>query len=517
MAAKVEISKRLLLVNSASNIGTRIISATVLIWLNQYLLRRIAPEEYALYPVVSAVMVFFPLMTCVLTAGIGRYAIAAYAQGDARRVTQIVSTMFPLTLAAGVLVMALGGVFTWYIDHILTIAPGRVWEARAMMAMNIFAFAVSVSLVPLGSGFHIRQKFLLLNSLDLSREVLRLILLFVLIFGLGTRVLWVVAATASANLVYTLVSRMVSRRLVPALRFQFSEIRWNMVRELTSYGGWSLLGLLADNIRRASDPLVLNKLTTSVAVNAFSVGNMPNTLTLDVSSRLLAPFMPQLTAMYATGDRDRLRNTFLRGGRYALWASLFVSAPLMVFCQEVIQVYLKERATMYAAAAPVMLLLLASLPFGYGVVMLSNLAIASAKIRPWTTRLVGLQLFNLGLTIYLVGWLKMGAVGSALGTFVTHALGWPLLVWPLAMRLTGISFGRWLRETLGPGLAPALAALPLWLLLKYMVHPASWLGLGLCAAAGLAVYTVVLFVFCMQPADRADLRAAKDFLSRLGR
>ena len=61
---------------------------------------------------------------------------------------------------------------------------------------------------------------------------------------------------------------------------------------------------------------------------------------------------------------------------------------------------------------------------------------------------------------------------------------------------------------LGPGLAPALAAMTVFFLMKYLVHPASWLSLGLCAASGLAVYTGVLFAFCAQPADREDLRSA---------
>ena len=88
--SRVEISKRLVLVNSACTVGTRPISITVLFWMHQYLLLRISPSEYALYPVIASVMAFTPILSAVLTGGVARHIIAAYTQGDEWRVTQIV-------------------------------------------------------------------------------------------------------------------------------------------------------------------------------------------------------------------------------------------------------------------------------------------------------------------------------------------------------------------------------------------------------------------------------------------
>jgi len=133
MTTKIEISKRLVLINSASSVVAKVLNVCVLVWLYQYLLRRISPEEYALYPVLMGVMAFAPLLTLILTSGLGRYIVDAYAKGDEQRVTQITSTMFPLLLAATVPVLVIGGLFAWYVDRILTIAPayvGKEYETR---------------------------------------------------------------------------------------------------------------------------------------------------------------------------------------------------------------------------------------------------------------------------------------------------------------------------------------------------------------------------------------------------
>ena len=67
----------MVLINSASSLVTRMLSISVLIWLQQYLLKRITPEEYSLLPVLYSVMMFAPLITTILISGLGRYIAEA--------------------------------------------------------------------------------------------------------------------------------------------------------------------------------------------------------------------------------------------------------------------------------------------------------------------------------------------------------------------------------------------------------------------------------------------------------
>ncbi len=63
MSSVSKVSKSLIQLNSLSSIALRLLSVTVLIWTQQYLLRRISPEEYALYPVLVSTMIFAPILT----------------------------------------------------------------------------------------------------------------------------------------------------------------------------------------------------------------------------------------------------------------------------------------------------------------------------------------------------------------------------------------------------------------------------------------------------------------------
>jgi len=505
MSEHVPISKRLVLVNSASNVVTHVIRVGVLLWVLRYLLavKKIPADEYAIYVVATAIMQFMPLLTVVLTAGVGRYVTEAYARGDDRAVTEIVSTMGVLHLAAGLFVLLVGGVFAWYIHKVLDVAPGLLWDARLIMGLLMFMFCLRVMTVPWGIGFFVRQKFALLNVLNLGREILRAAFLFALLFTLSTRVVWLAAAQVGAWLCWMAVATVISCRLVPPLRLRLSAIRWDRARELTSFGAWSFIGQIADKIRTTADPLILNKLATAVDVTSFHIGSLAFSHVHQGAMLVTGPLVPAFTAMHAKGQTGRLRSAYLRGGRYALWTSLFAVVPLVVFREEIIGLYLKGR---YPEAATVMALLLLLFPITYGNNMMGKIAIATARIRPVALRMLGAQVANLGLTFYLVGVLGMGAVGSALSTLVTVSAVEVFLMWPLGWRIAEVSPWTWVRQTLVPGLIPAACAGGLGVGLALAAKPETWLALVGCTVLVAVCYVAALVVFCLRPYDREQLR-----------
>jgi O-antigen/teichoic acid export membrane protein len=498
----IEISKKLVVINSASSIVTKVVNLSVLVWLHQYLLERISPEEYSIYPVMMAVMVFVPVLTVILTSGIGRYIVEAYAKGDERRVTQIVSTMFPILTVAGVVLLALGMVFAWYVDRVLTIPLGRVWDARIMMALMMFSAAIRLPAAVFGVGLYVRQKFVLSNCVQLCASFVRIALLFVLLLGVSTRVLWVVVASVSAEFCSLLVITGISCKLIPALRFRVNEIRWSLAKTLTAFGGWNVLMHVAETIRMASDTIILNKLGTPMDVTCFHLGSLPHRQITLFASGIKGVLTPALTAMHATDDRQKLRSSFLKIGRYSLWGSLVVSVPLIVFCKEVVLFWVGAE---YLMAANIISLLLMMFPVTYGFSVLGNIAVAKAQIRGLALRAVMIQLFNLGLTLYLVGSQKMGAMGSAISTCFTMTIVWPIVHCRFAFKLTDVSATEFIGKVVIPGCVPGACSCMLWIIIRFTVAPKTVWSLTCCVLGGLVFYCLCLLC-CLKHEDWCDIR-----------
>jgi len=514
---KVEISKRLVLINSSSAVLTHVLKVCVLLWLYQHLLQRISADEYALIPVVTAIMLFPPLLARVLTGGLGRYITEAYAKGDDRRAVQIVSTMFPVLAAAGVLILAGGLTLAWYVDRVLTIVPERIWDARIMTGLLMFEVALGFPAAAFSVGFHVRQKFVLANMIQLGSELVRIAVLFVLLFAVSTRALWVIVASVSGGLTGVGVKLAGSRILLPGLRFDRREIRWGLLRQLLSFGGWMLLIQLSELIRRAVAPIILNKFAMAGDVASFHVGSLPGRH-LDRGMNIVTrPLQPPLTAMHARGQKDRLRNAFLRGSRLTMWGLLIVAAPLIVYRSQVIALYTSGK---YMTAVPVLMMLMMVLCAQIPNVMVGRVAVATARIRPLALRSAAMQLANLGLTIYLVGALEMGAMGAALSTLITGLFLWIALLCPLGLRMTGTSIRLFIREAVIPGVCPALIGAVVWAVVNWYFRPATWASMWWCFVIGAVCYSATLFLFCLRPKDGDDLRrlavSVKGLFSRTG-
>lgn len=503
--SRVEISKRLVLINSASSLVALGLNVTVLIWLQQFLLKRISTEEYSILPVLYSLMMFAPLLTTTLTQGLGRYTTEAYARGDTTQVARVVSSMVPILVGVTVILLFVGLIFTHYLDRILTIAPVYESEAKLMLALLLFALAGQVVLAPFSVGLEVRQRFVALNVLGTAGQFLRFGILCLLLFTVSVKVLWVVVATVTAGFITQLAILALSLKAVPSLRFRWSLADRSVARQLLSFGGWSTVSALAITIRTSADAIILNKLATPTDVAVFHLAALPLRFITLAASAVQRPLRPVLVAMHATAQHDRLRRIFLKGGRWALWCSLFLCVPFMVYGREIMTLYVGKE---FHAAGIVMLLLLMLFPFREGVNLLFGLAEATANVRKLSIYLLSISLFNLALTLYLVGVLDMGALGSGLGTAVSIVLLYPLLLWPLGLKFGRVGFKMWCRKTMAPGLCPSAAAAIVLLALKAVVSVNSWPSLLGSIAVGCLIYVATLWFGCLQEEDRHDMRKA---------
>ena len=200
--SRIEINKKIVFFNAASSTLTIILNASVLIWLQQYLLRRISPEEFSLLPILISVMAITPLLSMIFTGGINRYVTIAYAKDDDDEITRICSTMFPILLFAGTIFLAGGWLVAWNIEKILIIDPLYIRDAKLMMALLIFSAAIKIPLTAFGTGFVVRQKLYIEDAISIFCLIIRLAILFGLLFGVSTRVLWVTVALVISELIF---------------------------------------------------------------------------------------------------------------------------------------------------------------------------------------------------------------------------------------------------------------------------------------------------------------------------
>lgn len=499
------------ILNAASSVLTTLISMTVLLWVNQYLLRRISPEEYALVPILISLMVFAEFFRIIFTRGLSRFMVAADAQDDHTEVSRIVSSMLPVLGAVALFLGAGGALIVVYIDQVIKVEPAYLRDAQVMMSLLVLTLCVSIVTTPLCAGLYVRMRFVELNLVKLGTEVFRVIVLMSLLVGIGPQALWVVVASSAANLLNFLIMAIYTFRILPSARFRKALVSVKTMRRLLSFSMWTSVQGLNMFVQRALPALLLNRFSTGVDVAAFYVGNLPNQQIRKLTQAAAGPATPALTSIFATQGEEALQKYYYQGGRYHLWGTLFLLPPLIIFAHDLIILYVGET---YLEAATVMIVLLIIYPFHWATAMFYQIAYATEKIKAFNITSIGLALTSGAAMYYFVAMRDLGAAGAAYGMATGFIATQIFLIWPMGLRLVKGSWRVFLRETMMPGLVPFLSALGLCVIYDQVIGSDSWLKfIGGCAVSAIG-YIAVLLLTCLDDIDRTILQDMKGKLRR---
>jgi Na+-driven multidrug efflux pump len=160
-----------------------------------------------------------------------------------------------------------------------------------------------------------------------------------------------------------------------------------------------------------------------------------------------------------------------------------------------------------------MFLLLACYPLIYGNVLHTSLANAKLQMRSLAMRETASAVVNLALTLVLVGYYQMGAIGAASSTFIVYGLGSILFFWPFGKGMAGATWREVWSEILLPGLMPFVAAFLAMTLLAMTYPVGSWVDILLNAMMGTSVYFVILWLVA-KPVDKSQVREAMFWMRR---
>ncbi len=496
---------RVYLSNAASSVVTRVLQLAMLVWVNQYLLKRISPEEYSLFPMVMALMVFASLLRPVFVGGISRYIVEADSRGDDDKVTQIVSSIFPIVLVVSLFFVLLGGIATWKLNYLIKVDPFYLYDAQIMFALLVFGFWVSFVTVPFGTGMYVRQRFVLMNTIDFLCEVLRIAVLLSLLFAVSAKVLWLVVATTVAGFASSVLRVTITHRIMPSIRFRRHLFSFSVAKKIVNFGAWTSVANVSQLLRMTMPVIFLNRFATPLDVAAFHLGRLPDMHWSNLVNAASVPAQPALTGMYANKDSSTLNDLYYRGGRYHLWLALLPLAPLMVFHRELIELYAGEQ---YASASIVMLLLFSRFPIAYSSAMYYRISHAKGQMRLFATIATFTNFGVLAAVYYAVAFLDFGAIGAAAAVFFTSSALQVLATWRAGLESMGGSWSRFIHETLVLGNAPFLAAIAASFIFGYFIPVDGWGELAGAFSLAILVYLSTLVLFCLDPMDRDLCRKA---------
>ena len=494
------IDKKVVGFNAIAAAASKLINMLVVLWAQHILLTKLSADDFSIYPLISILVYFLPLVTGSFTSPAQRFVTAAYAKDKRNEITEIVSTIVTLLLIPLAMIVIGGIALIIWLDSAFEINAENLPVARTMFGIIIAATSIKLFMQPFCVAFYATQRLVLFHGIALSGEFVRLFSLALLFYFLGPRVLWVVVTDAVLSTSIAIVLAVCSRRMMPEIRFSRSSVNLSRAREFLSFGVFDV-GISFSRMMRTALPIwLLNRFDTPVAVNTFHVGQSAFRQAQKAWIPMRGTLGPPMIGMAATNQDERLRRTFYKGGRIAIWMTMLLCTPLIVFHNEVATLYAGSK---YIWAGPVMAILLLRYPLQLMNAFLPQLARAKGIPGRVSVPMIICELTSaVTIAIAIIGF-RYSVVGAAVCSLVVTALFELFVLAPIGNAMMNGKMRRSLTEGLLPGVIPALGGGFAMLAVNYFYSPTSALSLALACLPGAVVYILLVF-FCLRPDDRQD-------------
>ncbi len=110
-------------------------------------------------------------------------------------------------------------------------------------------------------------------------------------------------------------------------------------REMASYGGTTLIVIVAARLRFRSDSIIIGAFLSAAAITYFTIGARIVDYAGEVVENLAQVFMPMSSHSDAQGNLDRLRKIFVGGNRFCAFTIFPICAILIVLGKSVIEAW----------------------------------------------------------------------------------------------------------------------------------------------------------------------------------
>lgn len=476
-----------MLVNALASYGRLLFCAALGLLSSRWIFLGLGEEDFGLFAVIGGITGFLAFISNTLAGSVQRHFSYAMGQGHIRSIQLWFNSALCIHLCFAALILLVGIPFGfWMIFHVLNIPPERIRDCVLSFFCVLGMTTLHIASVPFISTYIARQRIFELSLFAIGTSVLNAVLALWLLYASWNRFLLYSVGLLAINFLGNGVQILRAELFFPECRIRPAYwFHLRRIRELLSFAGWSLFGVLG-NLGRSQGMIFLVNIFWGAKVNAaFGIANQIGGQTEQVSAGLFGAIAPEITASAGRGEKKRVLQLSLLASKYSMFLSLLVLVPLLFRLEQLLNLWLRNPPPFTAELCWIVLgmFFIEKLTSGY-MVMVN----AYGSIAGYQATLGGFLLLTLPLS-WLLHYCGAGVVitvGGMLVTTLACALGRIWWVW----HLQGVSPLLWLQKVLGPMLKVVIPIsllcllLDSWfskdlfgLLLTWVIFPIITLGL----------------------------------------
>jgi len=391
--------------NTAILYARIVITVLVSLYTTRIVLNGLGETDYGIYNLVAGVVVMLSFLNSALATSTQRYLSFHQGRQDAETQRRVFNNSLLLHIFLGlVIVIALEVSGLFLFGGFLNIPADRISAAKSIyhfMAVTVFFSFIAA---PFNGALNAHENMLWSALVSIVEVILKLsiaLLLFVVVvsdklefYGYCMALISVISLILYAVYCFRKYEECKLR-----LSYYFDK---TVMKELTSFAGWSLFGAACGVSRVQGTAIILNLFFGSIVNAAYGVANQVSSQMNFLSSTLLQAINPQIMKSEGGGDRKKMLRLSMMASKFGFFLFSLVAIPTIFEMQTILELWL-ENVPKYSVTFCRLLLL--GIMANQLTIGLQSAVQATGKIKVYQLVVGCILLFNLPVSYVL---LKIG-------------------------------------------------------------------------------------------------------------
>ncbi|PRY11233.1 Na+-driven multidrug efflux pump [Pontibacter ummariensis] len=320
------------------------ITVLISLYTTRLILEALGAKDFGIFNLVGGAIAMLGFLNAAMSGATQRFMSYAEGAGDTSQSKKIFNVSLVLhCLIAGLLVILLEVAGYFFFNGILTIPEGRLAAAKLIYHFMVVSTIFTVFSVPYDAVINAHENMLLFAILGIIEAVLKLSI-----------ALYIVQTDADKLVVYGMLMAALSIFLL-LLRIFYCQKRYaeckispranydkKLMKEMTSFAGWSFMGSSTSMISAYGQGVVLNMFFGTVVNAAQGIASQVSGQLGAFAATMLRALNPVIAKSEGGGDRKLMLKASTMGSKISFFLWMFFCVPALIEMPFILDLWLKD-------------------------------------------------------------------------------------------------------------------------------------------------------------------------------
>lgn len=333
-----------LIVNTAWLYGKIVVNLFVLLLTTRIILHGLGQTDFGIFNIVGGAIAMLGFLNSAMAQTTQRFLNYCEGQGDAFKLKQIYNVSIILHIIIACLV---GSVLTvigcFFFEDIVNIPASRLLAAKVVFACLTVSTVVTVLSSPYDAVINAHENFKLFALISILENLLKLLAAFACLFSCQDKLIVYGLLMGSISFITFLIKYIYCRRHYLECVFHPTDyFAGSVIREMTSFMGWNLLGVTSYLVGYHGQGIVLNRFFGVLVNAAQGVSAQVGSAYTTLSNHALKVISPILTKSEGENNKEKVYYYTLMGCRIPYMLAVIIAIPIFLLSSEILNLWLVE-------------------------------------------------------------------------------------------------------------------------------------------------------------------------------